>query len=76
MNSDSNWVDCHVNSTIYLLFTCQLPSFLATSLHFSRCSEKQKREVQAIQALRKAGLALSKQGLQGRIEVAEGVRGV
>ena len=32
MNFGSNWVDCHVNSTIYLLSICQLCSFSASSL--------------------------------------------
>ena len=66
---DSNWVDCHVISRIYLLFTRQLCSFLASSLHSWRRS--MEKEVQDIQTLKKTGLAVSKQGHQeGRIESA------
>lgn len=35
MNIDSNWVDCHVNSRIYLLSICQLCSFASFSLEGS-----------------------------------------
>lgn len=66
---DSNWVDCHVRSRVYLLFTCQVASFLAPSLQFPR--QSMDKEVQAIQALRKTGLTVSKQAYQGgRTEVA------
>ena len=66
---DSNWVDCHVISRIYLLFTRQLCSFPASFLHSWRRSIEE--EVQDIQTLRKTDLAVSKQGYQGgRIESA------
>ena len=75
MNSDSNWVDCHVNSGIYLLLYL-LASFPASQLVpfvFRPGRQREKRYRLFIQAPRKAGLALSQQGLQGRIGVAERV---